>query len=227
MFTVHRLNKRSTCCFEWVLCLYLDLDLVFLPLVLMVCQWLFYEIPMNWFIDAQIMEQKTGYLSDKSNLWLELLKKFSIKDWKNNLCNRLFGSKKVRGTWWRKLLLLWIIGWFLGSLWIFWFMNSQAVEKRREMLASMCDERARMLQDQFNVSMNHLQALAILISTFHHAKDPSAIDQVLPSTWNIPTFNWIYINVYLLSSPNYSFSDLITIVMCLILIPQKSRHALL
>ncbi|THU64819.1 hypothetical protein C4D60_Mb01t30470 [Musa balbisiana] len=144
----------------------------------MVCQWLFYEIPMNWFIDAQIMEQKTGYLSDRSNLWLELLKKFSIKDWKNNLCNHLFGSKKVRGTWWRKLLFLWIIGWFLGSLWIFWFMNSQAVEKRREMLASMCDERARMLQDQFNVSMNHLQALAILISTFHHAKDPSAIDQI-------------------------------------------------
>ncbi|KAG2603034.1 hypothetical protein PVAP13_5KG741600 [Panicum virgatum] len=56
-------------------------------------------------------------------------------------------------------------------------MSNQAVDKRRELLASMCDERARMLQDQFNVSMNHLQALAILVSTFHHSKTPSAIDQ--------------------------------------------------
>ncbi|EMS65786.1 Histidine kinase 3 [Triticum urartu] len=41
----------------------------------------------------------------------------------------------------------------------------------------MCDERARMLQDQFNVSMNHLQALAILVNTFHHSLNPSAITQ--------------------------------------------------
>ncbi|PNY07808.1 histidine kinase 2-like protein [Trifolium pratense] len=45
------------------------------------------------------------------------------------------------------------------------------------MLATMCDERARMLQDQFNVSMNHVHALAILVSTFHHGKHPSAVDQ--------------------------------------------------
>jgi histidine kinase 2/3/4 (cytokinin receptor) len=56
-------------------------------------------------------------------------------------------------------------------------MNLQVTEKRKETLASMCDERARMLQDQFNVSMNHIQAMSILISTFHHAKTPSAIDQ--------------------------------------------------
>lgn len=52
------------------------------------------------------------------------------------------------------------------------------MEKRKETLASMCDERARMLQDQFNVSMNHVQAMSILISTFHHSKNPSSIDQV-------------------------------------------------
>ncbi|XVF31884.1 hypothetical protein REPUB_Repub17cG0033000 [Reevesia pubescens] len=45
------------------------------------------------------------------------------------------------------------------------------------MLASMCDERAWMLQDQFNVSMNHVHALAILVSTFHHGRHPSTIDQ--------------------------------------------------
>lgn len=51
------------------------------------------------------------------------------------------------------------------------------MDKRKETLANMCDERARMLQDQFNVSMNHVQAMSILISTFHHGKKPSAIDQ--------------------------------------------------
>ncbi|GFS46541.1 histidine kinase 3 [Actinidia rufa] len=56
-------------------------------------------------------------------------------------------------------------------------MSSQAMEKRKETLASMCDERARMLQDQFNVIMNHVQNMSILISTFHHEKNPSSIDQ--------------------------------------------------
>jgi hypothetical protein len=35
-------------------------------------------------------------------------------------------------------------------------MNLQVTEKRKETLASMCDERARMLQDQFNVSMKDI-----------------------------------------------------------------------
>ncbi|KAL0372268.1 UNVERIFIED_CONTAM: Histidine kinase [Sesamum calycinum] len=64
-----------------------------------------------------------------------------------------------------------------SALWVFWYMSSQAVEKRKETLASMCDERARMLQDQFNVSMNHIQAMSVMISIFHHGKNPSAIDQ--------------------------------------------------
>lgn len=108
---------------------------------------------------------------------LNISEKFPIKEWKDHLYAHYFGLKRIKEAWWRKLLFLWVVGWLLGSLWIFWFMNSQAIEKRRETLASMCDERARMLQDQFNVSMNHLQALAILVSTFHHAKNPSAIDQ--------------------------------------------------
>ncbi|KAI3915457.1 hypothetical protein MKW92_023539 [Papaver armeniacum] len=64
-----------------------------------------------------------------------------------------------------------------GSFWLFWSMNSNINLLRTEMLSNMCDERARMLQDQFNVSMNHVHALAILVSTFHHGKQPSAIDQ--------------------------------------------------
>ncbi|XP_010927761.2 probable histidine kinase 3 [Elaeis guineensis] len=154
--------------------MHLGLDLVLL--FLMVCWWLFSEIPMTCIIYADIMERKAAFLGDKSKLWLG--DKFLPRGWKSHLYNHYFGSKKVRETWWRKLLILWVVGWFLVSLWIFWLMNSQAVEKSRETLASMCDERARMLQDQFNVSMNHLQALAILVSTFHHSKEPSAIDQM-------------------------------------------------
>ena len=35
-----------------------------------------------------------------------------------------------------------------------------------------------MLLHQFSISVNHVYALAILISTFHYSKNVSAIDQV-------------------------------------------------
>uniref|UniRef100_A0A164SP81 histidine kinase n=1 Tax=Daucus carota subsp. sativus TaxID=79200 RepID=A0A164SP81_DAUCS len=56
-------------------------------------------------------------------------------------------------------------------------MDAENKERRKEVLVSMCDQRARMLQDQFNVSVNHVHALAVLVSTFHYYKNPSAIDQ--------------------------------------------------
>ncbi|KAK1318180.1 Histidine kinase 3 [Acorus calamus] len=150
------------------------LKLLYLPLMLC-CS----ELPMNWFINGEVMEEKkNGFLGGWNNnnhcfkLWESLLSGKII----HHYCH-FFGAKKVRGTWWRKLLYMWVFGWFIGSMWIFWYMNSHAMEKRRETLANMCDERARMLQDQFNVSMNHVQALSILVSTFHHGKHPSAIDQ--------------------------------------------------
>lgn len=88
-------------------------------------------------------------------------------------------NSKDGGKWRKNFLFL---GIFLGvsvSIWIFISMNANIIARRKETLANMCDERARMLQDQFNVSMNHVHALAILVSTFHHGKNPSAIDQVL------------------------------------------------
>jgi histidine kinase 2/3/4 (cytokinin receptor) len=103
---------------------------------------------------------------------LPLPEKLSARTLRAHLCSYYLNWR------WRWLLPLWVLVWVVASCWILWFMSNQAVEKRRESLASMCDERARMLQDQFNVSMNHLQALAILVSTFHHSKSPSAIDQM-------------------------------------------------
>jgi arabidopsis histidine kinase 2/3/4 (cytokinin receptor) len=78
----------------------------------------------------------------------------------------------------KKLLLLGVLFGLSASVRIFFAMNEDIIMRRMETLTNMCDERARMLQDQFNVSMNHVQALAILVSTFHHGKNPSAIDQV-------------------------------------------------
>ncbi|KAJ6326284.1 hypothetical protein OIU78_013397 [Salix suchowensis] len=133
---------------------------------------------MNWFINGGILETKAGMLGDGGKMWLKCLEKVSGNSCKiHHLYYQYTGSMRIRKTWWRKLLVAWIVGWIAVSVWIFWYMSSQAFEKRKETLASMCDERARMLQDQFNVSMNHVQAMSILISTFHHGKNPSAIDQ--------------------------------------------------
>ncbi|KAI5406333.1 histidine kinase 3 [Lathyrus oleraceus] len=144
-------------------------------LLLVLCCWIVSIIYINWFIS---MDTKMGFLGDGGKMWLKWWEKIL-----GSVCRihqqyyQCIGSKKIRRKLWRKLLLTWVLGWCIVSLWIFCFMNLQVTEKRKETLASMCDERARMLQDQFNVSMNHIQAMSILISTFHHAKNPSAIDQ--------------------------------------------------
>ncbi|XP_061374552.1 histidine kinase 4-like [Gastrolobium bilobum] len=80
-------------------------------------------------------------------------------------------------AWLPKFLLLWIllmalIGWCIYSR-----MDADTKIRRKEVLGSLCDQRARMLQDQFSVSVNHVHALAILVSTFHYYRNPSAIDQ--------------------------------------------------
>ncbi|KAF2292395.1 hypothetical protein GH714_021780 [Hevea brasiliensis] len=85
---------------------------------------------------------------------------------------------KGAGKWRKKLLIIFVMLGILTSIWLFWHLNGKIKLRREETLANMCDERARMLQDQFNVSMNHVHALAILVSTFHHGKDPSAIHQL-------------------------------------------------
>lgn len=91
------------------------------------------------------------------------------------------GHSKGGGRWRKKLLVIFVSLGIVGSAWLFWHLHLDIMQRREEMLANMCDERARMLQDQFNVSMNHVHALALLVSTFHHGKHPSAIDQVVYS----------------------------------------------
>ncbi|KAF5450309.1 hypothetical protein F2P56_030672 [Juglans regia] len=80
-------------------------------------------------------------------------------------------------AWLPKFLLLWIMAMAFLSMTIYSRMDADNKVRRKEVLGSMCDQRARMLQDQFSVCVNHVHALAILVSTFHYYKNPSAIDQ--------------------------------------------------
>ncbi|KAL2510344.1 Histidine kinase 3 [Forsythia ovata] len=144
----------------------------------MLCCWFLSLISLNLLSNGGVMTTKTGWLGDGGRIWMKLWDLILESGCKyHHRYSQYIGSRKVRKNWWRKLLWAWIGFWILASIWVFWYMNSQAYEKRKEALASMCDERARMLQDQFNVSMNHIQAMSVLISTFHHGKNPSAIDQ--------------------------------------------------
>ncbi|KAF5741380.1 histidine kinase 2 [Tripterygium wilfordii] len=86
-------------------------------------------------------------------------------------------APKGAGKWTKKLLVVFVLLGIVVSIWLFWYLNKKDILGREETLSNMCDERARMLQDRFNVSMNHVHSLAILVSTFHHGKNPSAIDQ--------------------------------------------------
>ncbi|PHT43039.1 Histidine kinase 2 [Capsicum baccatum] len=84
---------------------------------------------------------------------------------------------RTGGKWTKKALVIFVFSGVILSIWLYLYLSADIALRRKETLTSMCDERARMLQDQFNVSMNHVHALAILVSTFHHGKQPSAIDQ--------------------------------------------------
>ncbi|CAL4933024.1 unnamed protein product [Urochloa decumbens] len=86
-------------------------------------------------------------------------------------------SARINRKWSKRALLIGVLLGLCSSACIFSCMYADVAARRIENLANMCDERARMLQDQFNVSMNHVHALAVLVSTFHHGKNPSAIDQ--------------------------------------------------
>lgn len=83
----------------------------------------------------------------------------------------------LKREWLSTIFIIWMGLMVIVALKIYKRLDDENREKREEVLVSMCDQRARMLQDQFSVSVNHVHALAILVSTFHFYKDPSAIDQ--------------------------------------------------
>lgn len=76
------------------------------------------------------------------------------------------------------VVLVWVLGSAMSGVLLHSHFRHAALRKAEEGLVSMCEERARMLQDQFAVSVNHVHALAILVATFHYEKHPPALDQV-------------------------------------------------
>ncbi|XP_057811184.1 histidine kinase 3 isoform X2 [Salvia miltiorrhiza] len=144
----------------------------------MLCCWFLSLISLNWLSNGKIMTTKNSLLGDGGKIWMKLWDQLPGCGSKiHHQYSQYISLRRVRKNWWTKLLITWIVFGIITSLSVFWYMRSQAIEKRKETLASMCDERARMLQDQFNVSMNHIQAMSVIISIFHHDKNPSAIDQ--------------------------------------------------
>ncbi|KAJ7942840.1 Histidine kinase [Quillaja saponaria] len=97
--------------------------------------------------------------------------------------NEQMGTKKgytfvpANRAWLPKIMMLWVMAVAVLSMTVFYCMDAGNKVRRKEVLSSMCEQRARMLQDQFLVSINHMHALAILVSTFHYFRNPSAIDQ--------------------------------------------------
>lgn len=85
---------------------------------------------------------------------------------------RYWRAYRVKGV------VFWVCFTAVVAGFVYNFLDTAAMAKRTEVLVSMCDERARMLQDQFAVSVNHVHALAVLISTFYYNKLPPAINQV-------------------------------------------------
>ncbi|KQK02010.1 probable histidine kinase 6 [Brachypodium distachyon] len=88
------------------------------------------------------------------------------------------GKKYAARRGWRRLAAVaWVLLAVACSAALHWQLRWETMERAEQRLVSMCEERARMLQEQFGVTVNHVHALAILISTFHFEKNPSAIDQ--------------------------------------------------
>ncbi|RLN40633.1 putative histidine kinase 4 [Panicum miliaceum] len=87
------------------------------------------------------------------------------------------GGWRVKVRLSRVAVLLWVL--VAAVVWtgLHCHFRRAAMRKAEEGLVSMCEERARMLQDQFAVSVNHVHALAILVATFHYEKHPPALDQ--------------------------------------------------
>ena len=79
------------------------------------------------------------------------------------------------------LSLVWLlaIAGLIVAAMVYHFFSRQHYKQFEDVLGTMCDERARMLQHQFAVSINHVHALALLVSTFYLGNNhPPVIDQV-------------------------------------------------
>ncbi|CAM6065805.1 unnamed protein product [Sphagnum tenellum] len=79
--------------------------------------------------------------------------------------------------WHTKLFILWVFFMALVSLSVYLQMNAEMLVRRRDTLKTMCEGRARMLENQFLASMNHVRALTALFTTLHISKQIAMFNQ--------------------------------------------------
>lgn len=89
-----------------------------------------------------------------------------------------YSAARAKRRWRGLAAAAWVLMAVAISLLMHWTLRRQSMDRAEERLVSMCEERARMLQEQFGTTVNHVRAIAILIFTFNYEKSPSAIDQV-------------------------------------------------
>ncbi|KAG0586800.1 hypothetical protein KC19_2G118400 [Ceratodon purpureus] len=116
--------------------------------------------------------------------------RLGVRWWKDHLSNTYEkptyrDAEAGRGcpSWHTLLFIGWVIGMAYVSFTVYQGMKKEMLHKKNENLANMCEGRARMLEDQFKASMNHVRALTALLTTFHLGKQPSAINQETFATY--------------------------------------------
>ena len=87
-------------------------------------------------------------------------------------------TPKGAAKWREMLLLIFVLFEITASIGICLHWKNGVIFGREETLANICYQHAQMLEYQFSACMNKFHSLAILVSTYHHGKHPSAIDQV-------------------------------------------------
>lgn len=140
------------------------------------------EASSSLFVSIYDEEQDFGEIRLKMSLRLKMQNHhrhpLALSRLQEQTGNKRYTFIQAHRGWLLRFLLLWILLMAVISYCIYSNMDVDSKVRRKEVLGSLCDQRARMLQDQFSVSVNHVHALAILVSTFHYYRNPSAIDQV-------------------------------------------------
>ncbi|KAI6669521.1 hypothetical protein NL676_004406 [Syzygium grande] len=97
---------------------------------------------------------------------------------------------KMKRAWLSKLLVPWIIILSIVSALVYNTVNDYQITKMKEALGSMCDKRALMLQNQFTVHVNHIHALAMVVTLYdqRNATDTTQMGEALESHLDNTTF---------------------------------------
>eukprot|EP00250_Pteridium_aquilinum_P034019 c6883_g1_i1 orf=865-1761(+) len=141
---------------------------------------------MKYLINGAPIEQNITQAMDtddrRSSKHVSAHGKLGVKWWYCSSSFQHMQSLPLKAKYWGTFNMMTLV-WLLAAagigvaLIVYHFFSRQHYQHYVDVLANMCDERARMLQHQFAVSMNHVHSLAILVSTFYVGRHPTALDQ--------------------------------------------------